>query len=54
MLYWVTEGKSNAEIATILALSARTVQKHLERIYRALNVQTRTGAAMRATEAWRG
>jgi DNA-binding CsgD family transcriptional regulator len=53
VLYWVTEGKKNAEIGVILGTSARTVQKHLERLFRTLGVETRTAAAMRATEVWR-
>jgi DNA-binding CsgD family transcriptional regulator len=48
VLAWVTEGKTNAEIATILGTSARTVDKHLERVYRKFNVETRTAAASRA------
>ncbi len=34
----------------ILELSARTVQKHLEHIYRKLGVETRTGAAAKVHE----
>jgi DNA-binding CsgD family transcriptional regulator len=45
VLAWVAEGKTNGEIAIILALSARTVDKHLQRILAKLNVETRTAAA---------
>jgi len=39
---WVTTGKTNAEISCILAISARTVQKHLENVFAKLGVPTRT------------
>lgn len=48
VLHWVAAGKSNAEVAEILAISRRTVDKHLERIYIKLGVENRTAAAMRA------
>lgn len=44
VLYWVGEGKSNADIATILDISKRTVDKHLEAIYAKLAVENRTAA----------
>jgi DNA-binding CsgD family transcriptional regulator len=44
-------GKTNAEIAAILGMRARTVGKHLERIYEKLGVETRTAAAARVLEA---
>ena len=47
----VAAGKTNGEIAAILAISARTVQKHLEHIFQKLGVETRTAAAVRALEA---
>jgi DNA-binding CsgD family transcriptional regulator len=45
VLQWVAQGKTNMEIGTILVLSPRTVQKHLEHIYRKLGVETRMAAA---------
>jgi DNA-binding CsgD family transcriptional regulator len=48
VLGWVMQGKTNPEVAIILGISARTVQKHLERIYQKLGVETRTAAAARA------
>lgn len=48
MLTWVARGRANHAIATILGLSERTVEKHLERIYAKLNVWNRTEAAARA------
>ncbi len=50
VLGWLAEGKSNADIGHILGISPRTVQKHLERIYQKLGVETRTAAAARALE----
>jgi DNA-binding CsgD family transcriptional regulator len=45
ILYWIAQGKSNAQIAKILAISAATVSKHLEHIYPKLGVENRTAAA---------
>jgi DNA-binding CsgD family transcriptional regulator len=50
VLAWVAEGKRDSEIAMILAVSPRTVNHHLERVYRKLGVETRTAAAARALE----
>lgn len=45
VLLWITHGKSNKEIAEILDLSPRTVNKHLEQIFDKLGVENRTAAA---------
>lgn len=45
VLYWVAKGKTNKDIAEILALSPRTVTKHLEHVFEKLGVETRTAAA---------
>ena len=45
VLAWVSHGKTNAEIAILLSTKTRTVEKHLERVYRKLGVETRTAAA---------
>lgn len=45
VLAWVAQGKTNGETASILGVSPRTVQKHLERIFIKLGVETRTAAA---------
>lgn len=45
---WITHGKTDAEIATIIGVSTNTIGKHLERIYRKLGVENRMAAAMRA------
>ena len=41
----LSQGKTNAEIAIILGMSKRTAEKHLERIFAKLGVETRTAAA---------
>jgi DNA-binding CsgD family transcriptional regulator len=53
VLGWVAQGKSNSEIATILAMSVRTVEKHLEHIFDKLGVESRTAAAARFWESGR-
>ena len=53
VLAWAAAGKTNRAIAAALHISSRTVQTHLERIYRKLEVETRTAAAARAVEAMR-
>jgi DNA-binding CsgD family transcriptional regulator len=50
VLSWVARGKTNAEAATILAISPRTVQKHLEHVFEKLGVETRTAAAATARD----
>ncbi len=50
VLDWVAAGKTNRDVAAILGASPRTVEKHLERIYEKLGVETRTAAVMRAIE----
>ncbi len=44
VLYWLSFGKTNWEIAQILQMSPRTVNKHLEQIYKKLDVDNRTSA----------
>ncbi|MEL6480792.1 MAG: response regulator transcription factor [Pseudomonadota bacterium] len=53
VLGWLADGKANRDIAAILSLSPRTVNKHLEQIYAKLQVENRTAAvalALRALE----
>ena len=45
VLFWLANGKSNNEIAEILDVSVRTVNKHLEQLYPKLGVENRTAAA---------
>lgn len=44
VLHWVALGKTNSEVGSVLAMSPRTVNKHLEHIFLKLNVETRTAA----------
>jgi DNA-binding response OmpR family regulator/DNA-binding CsgD family transcriptional regulator len=53
VLSWLSKGKSNRDIAEILGLSPRTVDKHLEQIYAKLGVENRTAAAAIAVQASR-
>lgn len=50
VLYWISRGKTDETIADLIGTSRRTVEKHLENIYRILGVETRTSAAMAAIE----
>jgi DNA-binding response OmpR family regulator len=51
VLSWLSKGKTNRDIAQILGLSPRTVDKHLEQIYAKLGVENRTAAAAVAASA---
>ncbi len=53
VLSWLSKGKANRDIAQILGLSPRTVDKHLEQIYAKLGVENRTAAAAMAVKASR-
>lgn len=50
VLLWVTRGKTNRDIAEIIGISPRTVNKHLEHIFEKLGVETRTAAAAVASK----
>ena len=45
VLNWLAAGKTDRDIAAILGISPRTVNKHLEHIYPKLGVETRAAAA---------
>lgn len=45
VLYWVSYGKTSWEISQILSMSPRTVNKHLEQVFKKLGVDNRTSAA---------
>jgi CheY-like chemotaxis protein/DNA-binding CsgD family transcriptional regulator len=53
VLHWVIQGKTNRDIADILGMSPRTVNKHLEHVFEKLGVETRTAAATLATNRLR-
>lgn len=50
ILHWVSEGKRDSDIASILQLSVRTVEQHVHVCLQKLGVETRAGAA---AEVWR-
>lgn len=45
VLLWIAHGKTNREIGLIIDMSPRTVNKHLEQIFKKLDVENRTSAA---------
>ncbi len=45
VLHWIANGKTNRDIAEILGMSPRTVNKHLEQLFPKLGVENRTAAA---------
>lgn len=51
VLVWLSRGKSNRDIATILGLSPRTVNKHLEQVFDKLQVENRASATAIAVRA---
>jgi len=51
VLKWLSAGKTDRDIGAILAISPRTVHKHLQRIYEKLGVETRTAAVARVLKA---
>jgi DNA-binding NarL/FixJ family response regulator len=53
VLYWIAQGKTNAEIAIILGTSPRTVEKHVEQLLERLGVENRVSAAAQANETLR-
>lgn len=50
ILYYVVRGASNREIGAALFISEKTVKNHLSSIYRKLEVEDRTQAAMKAVK----
>lgn len=51
VLYWIAEGKRDAEIAHILGCASRTVSKHVETLLAKFGAETRLAAAA-AARAW--
>lgn len=54
VLLWLARGKANRDIAAILGLSPRTVNKHLESIYDKLGIENRASAAALVVRALQG
>lgn len=50
VLSWLAKGKTNRDIADILGMSPRTVNKHLEHIFEKLGVETRSAATAIASQ----
>ncbi len=50
VLRWIREGKTDREVAEILGISHRTVQKHVERLLVKMGVESRLAAARRTFE----
>jgi DNA-binding CsgD family transcriptional regulator len=50
ILQLVADGRADREVGRMLGISTRTVHAHLQRIYRALNVTSRTEALARLRE----
>jgi DNA-binding CsgD family transcriptional regulator len=51
VLFWISRGKSNADIAAILEISDRTVAKHIELLFDKLGVENRLAATRKALDA---
>lgn len=54
VLFWVAQGKANADVGSILNLSALTVKKHLAHIFEKLGVESRHAATVWALEILSG
>jgi DNA-binding CsgD family transcriptional regulator len=51
IIFWIAEGKRDAEIATIIGCASKTVSKHVENILAKLGAETRL-AAVHAARDW--
>ena len=54
VLYWITEGKTNPEISTILNTTLHTIKKHNNKLFAKLGVETRMAAARLAMSSLTG
>jgi DNA-binding NarL/FixJ family response regulator len=50
VLLWLSQGKSNSDIATILDTTVHTIKKHLQNLFAKLGVESRNSAMLRALE----
>lgn len=50
VLFWISEGKRNSEVAEVMGVSQGTVKRHLENLYQKLGVENRHAAVRRALE----
>ncbi len=53
VLYWIAQGKTNAETGIILGASPRTIDKHVEQLLERLGAENRLAAAAMAGEILR-
>lgn len=51
VLLWIARGKSNKDISSVLGISPRTVNKHLEQVFQKLGVENRASAAAMTIQA---
>ncbi len=49
-LLWLAQGKTNADIASILGVTESTIKKHVQEMFEKLGVETRGAATVRALE----
>jgi len=54
VLLWIAAGKSNRDIAAILGLSPRTINKYLDQVYLKIGVENRASAAAKAVRVLTG
>jgi DNA-binding NarL/FixJ family response regulator len=50
VLLWVSQGKSNGDVAAILNMSEKTVKQHLGSVFQKIGVESRNAATVRALE----
>jgi DNA-binding CsgD family transcriptional regulator len=50
IFHWIGQGKSNGEIAILLGISARTVEKHCENLFGKVGVENRLSAGLLARD----
>lgn len=50
VLLWVTQGKSNGDVAVILGISEKTAKQHLGTCFQKMGVESRNAASMLAVE----
>ena len=50
VLLWVTQGKSNADVANILGMSEKTAKQHIGSVFEKLGVENRGAASLRVLE----
>ena len=54
LLYWLSNGKANRDIADILGISYRTVDKHLEHLFTKVGAESRSSAVATAVRILAG